>query len=211
MIKFLKILMILVLVTLLGLIGWLYFYTKSITWPENMNFGEYRPYILGTEIDFSKSGNSAEFVSTDNGWGGQEKKFRCTVGKNTTTKLYIKNGANKDMELKFEAFGIYPEVEGERIIDVYANEKKIKTITLVEKGIYTAKIPSEVMSNDKLDLRFYTSNPYKHPGGNRKLGMAVHSIKISNDYGLKTKRKIARWIKNNLFTQDKLEEYYVEP
>lgn len=199
MIKILKILTILVLISLVGLFVGLYFYQKSITWPENINFGEYKPYIMGTEINFSKTGNSADFVSTNNGWGGQEKNFRCTVGKNTTTKLYIKNGTNKDMELKFEAFGIYPKTEGERVIDVYANEKKIKTITLIEKATYTTKIPSEVMLDDKLDLRFYTANPYKHPDGNRQLGMAVYSIKITNDFGLKTKRKIANWIKNNVF------------
>ena len=74
----------------------------------NVDTKVFRPYILGTPITFKEGGNSAEFVKTADGWGGQEPEHRCAVGDSTVMRLYIPEAEGVALRITMDGFGVYP-------------------------------------------------------------------------------------------------------
>ena len=87
----------------------LLFSSGDDAWLKNANvdLSEYRPYVLNTDIDFTEDGNSVKYISSDYGWGGLEPKWRCTVGKESIVKLYIKDAQNTDLVVNVYGFGVF--------------------------------------------------------------------------------------------------------
>lgn len=190
------------LITIVGLLiisctAW-FFYNKNQNWYKGIDLGENKPYVLGTEILFENGGNSKDFVYHKDGWGGQEEKFRCTVGKDTIMNLYIKNGASANLKMVITGFGIFPSKKQHQDIEVYANETKVKDLQVGDKATYVVQIPANVMVDNKLSVRLHIPHPYTPSYSNRKLGMCVSSMTIDADRGIETKRKISRWISGSM-------------
>ncbi len=181
-----------------------YKYCVGSSWPPGISFGEYKPYTLGTEIQFKKGGNSRDFVYMRDGWGGQGRHFTYTMGKTSTIKLRIKDGANKGLNLEIMAFGLYDAIDKHQEIHVFVNDIKLKTLKVASSDSYTIQIPPAVMPTDDMVIRFEAQKPYLLPNETKKMrvGMGVSSIKITRAFGLQTKRNIGRWIKNKVLKSD---------
>lgn len=151
-------------------------------------------YNLGTDISFEQEGNSRDFVKNSDGWGGQESKYRCAVGKNSVINLYIPKGQGKNLQVDIEAFGVFGPNTRYQTVEVYANETNIGKCNMNEKYKYSVVVPSSVMTNDTLTIRFHGLKPYTPKGDTRKISMAVSSIKITKVWGYETSQNIARWL-----------------
>ena len=159
----------------------------------------YKPYVLGKKITFYKGGNSTYFVEPQNGWGVQGDDFTFTTGRNSTIQLFVQNGSNQHLKVSLKAFGLYSENATHQDLEIYANETKVKILELQENDVYIIRIPANVMVSDKLDLRFHVKQPYIMKENGVELGFSIYELKINKDYFRETKRKIANWIKNNVF------------
>ncbi len=159
----------------------------------------FRPYILGKEIDFSETGNSADYVSVKDGWGGQEPEHRCAVGVETIMRLYIPDSTGAALRLIVDAFGVFPpKTDKYQEVTVYANDEKLGEWRVGLDGPFVIEIPNGIIKDNTLTLRFMAAKPYSPPPDVRKLSMAVREIKIERILGAQTKKKIGKWIKYNL-------------
>lgn len=159
----------------------------------------FRPYVLGTEITFNKGGNSLDFINKDDGWGGQEPKHRCAVGKETILRLYIPDGMGASLRLSLDGFGVFqPKKETYQKVTIYANDIEVGVWHVGHDGPFNIDIPSSVMTDNTLTIKFVPEKPYSPPPDTRKISMAVYSIKIDRVLGAQTKRKIGKWVKENL-------------
>lgn len=164
----------------------------------NVDTKVFRPYILGTPITFKEGGNSAEFVKTADGWGGQEPEHRCMQGSTTILNLYVPDSVGANLRLTVDGFGVYDPADGYQTIDVYANDTHLITWRVANDGPFMADIPNTVVTDGTLILRFEIAKPYTPPVDTRKLGMAVREIVIDRVFGAQTKRKVGIWVKNNI-------------
>ncbi len=159
----------------------------------------FRPYILGTKISFAEGGNSADFVKTSDGWGGQEPEHRCAVGTQTVMRLYIPEGSGTPLRIVMDGFGVYPvKTATYQKVTIFANDVEIGVWHVGLDGPFSMDIPSSVMVDNKLTLRFVPESPYSPPPDVRKLSMAVKEIKIDKIFGAQTKRKIGKWLKEKV-------------
>ncbi len=159
----------------------------------------FRPYILGTNISFAKGGNSSDFVKISDGWGGQEPKHRCAVGAQTVIRLYIPDSQGGNLRLTLDGFGVYPyKTEKYQEVTVFANDVKIAVWQAAHNGPFNVDIPTDLIKDNTLTIRFVPRKPYSPPPDTRKLSMAVREIKIDRVFGAQTKRKIGKWVKENL-------------
>ena len=174
----------------------------------DVDLNVFRPYIPGTTISFARGGNSADYVRTTDGWGGQEDEHRCTVGKSTIVRMYIPDATDSYLQLVVDAFGVYPaKFTTYQQITVFANDTEIAVWRVGSDGPFVVDIPSSIITDNTLTLRFDAARPYSPPGDRRKLGMAVRSIKIDRIFAGHTKQKIGRWIKKNIMDGGIRQEY----
>lgn len=168
-------------------------------------------YNLGSKIYFSENGNSKNFVKDADGWGGQEPKYRCTVGSETVVKFNLANTRNFDLELQIMAFGVYPPDDIEQKVSVFANGTNVANWSVRRLDTYVAEIPASLTQDGILVIKFVPEKPYTPIGDHRKLGMAVHEMTLTRNLGAQTKKKIGRWLKNIIVDSDKhiniFEEY----
>ena len=177
------------------------FFIENLGWTHgaNADLKVFRPYVPNTEIDFTKSGNSAKYINVKDGWGGQEPKWRCMVGDNATVKLYVKDGQNTQLMLRIVGFGVYDkENANSQKITVFANDTEIGQWNVAGNDTYSAKIPATVMTDNTLTIRFNVDSPYVSNIDVRPLGMAVREIVVGKNFAGKTKIKIGKWLKNKL-------------
>ncbi len=159
----------------------------------------FKPYMLGDAIDFSETGNSSDFVKTSDGWGGQEPEHRCAVGNSTVMRLYIPDSVGSDLRLRLDAFGVYPpDTATYQEFTIFANDVKIGVLRVGHDGPFSIDIPNGIITDNTLTLRFVPAGTYSPPPDTRKLSMAVREIKIDGVLGAQTKRKIGKWIKENI-------------
>lgn len=162
-------------------------------------YSGYVQYVLGTEIDFASGGNSAEFVKSNIGWGGQEPGHRCIVGSLATLKFFVQDGTGTPLLLKISGFGVFDaEKYTAQEITVFANGSEIAKWNIAGDTELAARIPGYVMSGDTLDISFNVAHPYQLGGGPRALGMAVKKISLEKQFAAKTKIKIGKWLKQKL-------------
>ena len=177
------------------------FFIESFAWTNgaNVDLKVFKPYVPNTEIDFTKSGNSAKYINVQDGWGGQEPKWRCTVGDNSTVKLYVKDGQNTQLMLRISGFGVYDRANSHsQKITVFANDTEIGQWDVAGNDTYSAKIPASVMTDNTLIIRLDIADPYVSNVDIRPLGMAVREIVVGKNFAGKTKIKIGKWLKNKL-------------
>ena len=163
-------------------------------WLATIDAGVYKPYILGTNIGFKTGGNSMEFVRVEDGWGAPGKDFTFTIGKDTTMKLFVKDGANENLRVDMIGFGLHPDDEEYQEMEVYANGTKLRTVRLWDKQEYSVRIPANVMQTEELTLKFHFNRPYKPKGSKVSFGMSVEEISVHKDYLIETKRAISNWL-----------------
>ena len=198
--KKLRFLLIGLAVLLLGGIVW-FFSSGDDTWLKNatVDLSEYRPYVLNTDIEFNQDGNSVKYISSDYGWGGVEPKWRCTVGKESVVKLYIKDAKNTALVLNVYGFGVFNyKTEKNQKITVLANGTEIGEWAVGDNSKYSLKIPDSVMVDNSLTLKFVIDKPYVSAFDSRALGMAVRQMNIRKQFANKTKRKIGKWLKDKI-------------
>lgn len=178
-----------------------YLFQSDGTWPnsKSVDTNVFKPYIPNTEITFNKEGNSSEYILMQNGWGGQEPKHRCMIGKQIDLNLYVKDGKNSPLILGVYGFGVFDRAKyTEQEITVFANGTQIDKWKVVNKEEYTASIPAYLMKDDTLNLRFVIREPYTPTGDTRKIGMAVQKITLTKKIAGRTRVKIGKWLKNKL-------------
>ena len=179
----------------------LLFTSGNDDWLKNatVDLSEYRPYVLNTDIDFTKDGNSVKYISSDYGWGGLEPKWRCTVGKESIVKLYIKDAKNTDLVVNVYGFGVFDyKNEKNQKITVFANGTELGVWGVGDNSKYSVKIPESVMVDNSLTLKFVIDKPYVSAIDSRPLGMAVRQMNIRKQFANKTKRKIGKWLKDKI-------------
>ena len=179
----------------------LLFSSGDDAWLKNatVDLSEYRPYVLNTDIDFTKDGNSVKYISSDYGWGGLEPKWRCTVGKESIVKLYIKDAKNTDLVVNVYGFGVFDyKTEKNQKITVFANGTEIGGWDVGDNSGYSLKIPNSVMVDNSLTLKFVIDKPYVSAFDSRPLGMAVRQMNVRKQFANKTKRKIGKWLKDKI-------------
>ena len=179
----------------------LLFSSGDDAWLKNatVDLSEYRPYVLNTDIDFTKDGNSVKYISSDYGWGGLEPKWRCTVGKESIVKLYIKDAKNTDLVVNVYGFGVFDyKTEKNQKITVFANGTEIGAWDVGDNSRYSLKIPNSVMVDNSLTLKFVIDKPYVSAFDSRPLGMAVRQMNVRKQFANKTKRKIGKWLKDKI-------------
>lgn len=165
----------------------------------SIDIKKFKPYILGDKIDFSESGNSSDFIEMNDGWGGQEPEHRCAVGNATVMRLYIPDSIGRDLRLSLDAFGVYPpDTATYQEFTIFANDVKIGVLRIGHDGPFSIDIPNGIITDNTLVLRFVPAGTYSPPPDTRKLSMAVRGIEIDSVLGAQTKRKIGKWIKNNI-------------
>ncbi|MFQ6729580.1 MAG: hypothetical protein ACLRFK_00795 [Alphaproteobacteria bacterium] len=177
------------------------------TWPndKSVDTNIFKPYIPNTEIIFSRDGNSSEYILMQNGWGGQEPKHRCMIGKQIDLNLYVKNGKNSPLILGVSGFGVFDTTKySNQEITVFANGTQIDTWHVSKKEEYTASIPAYLMKDDTLNLRFVIHEPYTPKGDTRKIGMAVQRITLTKKIAGRTRVKIGKWLKNKLASDQEI-------
>lgn len=168
----------------------------------------FRPYIIGEKITFDRQGNSDDFVNVSDGWGGQEDEYRCTVGKNTVTRLYIPKSSGKRLRLEVDATGVYnPKTSAYQEVTIFANDKKLGIWKVSGNGLYTIDIPGSIITDNTLTLRFNAADPYTPLSSGRRLGIVVNEMEIKRVYGWRIKQKIGRWIKYDLMGGGIKQEY----
>lgn len=200
-----KIYLILFIVLFLIFGGGLYFMfgrSDNYTVPPG-----YKLYHIGQTIDFSRDGNSAKFVDTKMGWGGQEAKHRCFVGDSVELPLYIPNVANQQILLYVHASGVFKPGNECQNITVYVNDSLVEEWCMDSRDIYTAIIPANLITSDKLNIRFAIETPYVSPANSRPLGAAVREIYLEKKFAQKTRKKISRWVQDKLFGNKPMPEY----
>lgn len=159
----------------------------------------YRPYVLGRNISFADGGNSAEFIRTSDGWGGQEPEHRCAIGNKSVIRLYIPNSVGADLRLTVDGFGVFnPKKYQNQEVNVYANEELVASWSAAYDGPFVANLPTNLVQNNTLTLRFEFSHPYKASKNSPAISMAVKNIRISRRIGVRLKQKIGKWIKEQL-------------
>lgn len=188
-----------------------FFAKKYNNYDVTQNNSDLVNYEIGTRIKFNASGNSKNFVKDLDGWGGQEPKYRCTVGSETVVKFNLANTKNFDLELQITAFGVYPPDDIEQKVSVFANGTNVANWSVRRLDTYFAEIPASLTQDGILVIKFVPEKPYTPIGDHRKLGMAVHEMTLTRNLGAQTKRKIGRWLKNIIVDSDKhiniFEEY----
>lgn len=205
MLKKYKVLLFLLIVACIcvgGLFAYKQLYTVSVKKDiasTAVDTSVFRPYILGKEIDFSETGNSADYVSVKDGWGGQEPAHRCAVGSETIMRLYIPDSTGATLRLIVDAFGVFPpKTDKYQEITIFANDIEIGVWHVGFDGPFNIEIPSDIITDNTLTLRFVPAKPYSPPPDVRKLSMAVKTVKIEKIFGAQTKKKIGKWVKENL-------------
>lgn len=198
--NFLKILLTVIsLIVVAGVVWFVGFGRSSVQVNKIEDLGQYRLYDLGTQINFKRGGDSLKYIDVKNGWGGQEPEYRCTVGNETLVNLYIPESSGTVLKLHVYAFGVFAEKDLAQNVDVYANDQKIASWSVVGLDTYMATIPSSVAKDNKLTIKFVPNSPYCPVGDNRMLGMAVHSMKITKPVAGKTRVRLSLWLKNLFF------------
>ena len=183
-----------------------YLFQSDGTWPNSkvVDTSVFKPYIPNTEIIFNQNGNSDDFITTADGWGGQEPKHRCMIGKQIDLNLYVKDGKNSPLILGVYGFGVFDSTKyTEQEITVFANGTEIEKWPVTRNDEYTASIPAYLMKDDTLKLRFVIREPYTPNGDTRKIGMAVKKITLTKKVAGRTRVKIGKWIKDKLTTDTK--------
>lgn len=165
---------------------------------KNMQPG-YVKYNTGDEIVFNETGNSADYIAGNIGWGKQEPKHRCIVGKNAELKLFVADADGSDMRLLFNAFGTRAVDEKCQYITVYANDTKITEWCAASRDIYTAIIPGTLITDGNLHIRFDIAKPFVGETDKRPLGAAVRAITLEKMRGNQTKKKLSLWLQNKLW------------
>ena len=181
-----------------------YLFQSDGTWPNSkvVDTSVFKPYIPNTEIIFNQNGNSDDFITTADGWGGQEPKHRCMIGKQIDLNLYVKDGKNSPLILGVYGFGVFNPVKYQyQEITVFANGTEIEKWHVSNRDEYTASIPAYLMKDDTLNLRFVAHEP--HLQHNRQLAMAVQKITLTKKVAGRTRVKIGKWIKDKLTTDTK--------
>ena len=163
-------------------------------WLAETESGIYKPYILGTKIGFKMGENSTDFVRVEDGWGAPGNDFTFTIGKDTITHLFIKDGKNENLRVDLIGFGLHPDDEEYQDMEVYANGTKLRTVRLWEKQEYSVRIPAKVMQTEELTLKFHFNKPYKPKGSKVSFGISVEKMSIHKDYLIETKRAIYNWL-----------------
>ena len=146
------------------------------------------------EITFHDQGNSAQYINSKDGWGEQEEKWRCAIGKNTTISLPI-NVGNSIVQFSFYGFGVYnPNQTGQKVT-LFVNEQRIISWDVNELGWYSTTIPASVVKAGQLNIEFKSEAPYSPTGDIRKLSMAIQKIVIKKPFAWETKNAMANWFK----------------
>lgn len=198
----------------LGLGGWFLYncihtiYMRQDITETAIDTKVFRPYILGTKMSFAKGGNSDDYIDMNKGWSVQEAEHRCMVGKKTVLSLYIPDSVGESLRLEVDGFGVYPpKTKQYQEMKVFANDVLLTTWHAAYDGPFTVNIPTNVIKDNTMVLRFESATPYSPPGDIRKIAMGVRSIKIERNVGTQTKRKIGKWVKENLMGGGMKQEY----
>ena len=156
-------------------------------------------YSIGKEISFVKGkGNSQKY--TGSGWSDQEKNFTWTDGKDAYINMFVKDSQNKTLQLNVFGRCIFDSVDSNQKVTVFINNKELTTWNCTnEDKTYNVIIPSSVVGDGFLEIRFNIEKPFVPKPDIRKLGFAVKNISISERFGAKLKSKITLWLKNNVF------------
>ena len=161
---------------------------KTVSVPDG-----YAVYKLGKTIDFAADGNSLDFVPVSDAWGGQEARHRCINAKTAHIKLFVPDMDDSDLRLTIDLYGVYAPDEKCQDISVFANDTQIAHWCVPRHDVFSAKIPSSVLSDDTIDIRFDIAKPYTSDIDFITRGAAVREITLERIRGNKTKKKISLW------------------
>lgn len=115
-------------------------------------FSEPQSYELGTNINFSRDGNS--LVYQGEGWALPDKDFTWTEGKKSELSLAV-DPITSDviMAMTLEPL-IQPGKLDKQRVNVYINNKKIGTVVVTNPGPYQIYIQKDYMKNSPLNIIF---------------------------------------------------------
>ncbi len=156
-------------------------------------------YHTADTILFNQSGNSDQYISGNVGWGAQEPKHRCIVGKHSELKLFVADADGSDLRLLFNGFGARAPDTPCQDITVYANNTVVAQWCAASRDIYTAIIPGTLVPDGNLHIRFDIANPYVSENDPRPLGAAVREITLEKMHGNQTKKKLSLWLQKRLW------------
>ena len=127
---------------------------RVLTRPDNKMLGL---YPLGTKIVFNwnsiiKNKEFGQFLWK--GWDQIEEHAVWSVGSNSELQFKLKDYKNQDLQFQLCASAFLVNIPY-RTVTVYANKKMITKLVMDnKKPVYTFKIPSSVISDDILNIRF---------------------------------------------------------
>lgn len=176
-----------------------FYISNNQSWLKNtgVNLSVYKPYVLNTNINFTRRGDNSKYVTKNEGWCSQQENWRCVCGKEAYIKLYVKNGTKSAMMLHLKGFGVYnKKTDKYQKVTVFANDKEIGQLNISTYDTYSVKIPETLMTSNSLTVRFVIDKPYKETKKSKPIGLAVTDISIDKVTSNKTKIKIAKWLKN---------------
>lgn len=154
-------------------------------------------YNIGDKIVFSSTGNSRSY--TTSGWSGPESTHVWTNGTDAYMELFMKDAANKTLQLNVFGSGIFPASEKYQEVTVYVNGTELTKWNVTHAlTTYGVKIPEDVVGNGALRIRFHIAKPFIGKTDTRHLGFAVREITLSNRFGAKTKGRVASWLKSKI-------------
>jgi len=158
------------------------------------SFATYKP---GDKINFVSGGNSSLYAAS--GWSGSETNLTWTDGTDAYVNLFVKDAKGKSLRLIVNGNGAFNPADKFQAVTVYVNDKELTTWNAggaVED--FSVMIPSELIETGVVQIRFHIAKPYSPKTDKRKLGLAVRSIELSNQYGAKTKSRVGAWLKSKV-------------
>lgn len=149
---------------------------------NNLNMDLYSfKYKVGTVVEFGAGGNSSLFKGA--GWSLTEEKSTWTEGKQSDLE-FILNKPETDLVFSIKMSPLIGGDIKEQKLIVYANNHKIKEISIKDNDIYRFDIPKSIITN-QLKIVMVIPNASSPQSLNmsedqRILGVAVENLRIDS-------------------------------
>lgn len=173
------------------------FQKLTLSFEDKNNPNSFATYKPGDKINFVSGGNSNLYAAS--GWSGSETNLTWTDGTDAYVNLFVKDAKGKSLRLIVNGNGAFNPADKFQAVTVYVNDKELTTWNAggaVED--FSVMIPSELIETGVVQIRFHIAKPYSPKTDKRKLGLAVRSIELSNQYGAKTKSRVGAWLKSKV-------------
>ena len=125
-------------------------------------------YSIGQDILFRQNGNGEKY--TLEGFSYPEAKHTWTIGPKARLQLFIRHSKPENLKMTFKGWPFTAGELKQQIVHVYVNQQLVETWQMEKRGIYTAVIPSALVTSGDIKIEFEISNP-----------MSPQQLKISED------------------------------